>query len=162
MPGICAILHTHNDARRLGRALETLRACDEVIVIDRGSGDCTLDVAREYGARVVSWAAEPRPSQTEPAAILALSACDWLLTLSSDESISELLEAELYEWRLAAPPFGLYSLEIREQDTGGEWHVLAPEPRLLHRSCFADPQHLHTGNHRKLLQGSILRFSFPK
>ena len=52
MPPIAAILHTSNDARTLGRALESLRSCDELLVMDHGSSDDTRKIAREYGARV--------------------------------------------------------------------------------------------------------------
>ena len=41
MPKTTALLHTHNDALRLGRALDSLRPCDEVLVIDEGSEDDT-------------------------------------------------------------------------------------------------------------------------
>src|SRR5215472_1658187 len=50
MPKFTALLHTHNDALRLGRALQSLRPCDEVLIIDEGSEDDTAKVAREYGA----------------------------------------------------------------------------------------------------------------
>ena len=41
MPKISALLHTHNDALRLGRVLDSLRPCDEVLVIDEDSEDDT-------------------------------------------------------------------------------------------------------------------------
>ena len=47
------MLHTENDALRLGRALETVYACDDILVVDHGSRDATVRVAREYGAHVV-------------------------------------------------------------------------------------------------------------
>lgn len=50
MPKISALLHTHNDALRLGRALDSLRPCDEVLIIDQDSEDETEKVAREHGA----------------------------------------------------------------------------------------------------------------
>jgi hypothetical protein len=62
MPTITAVVHTENDALRLGRCLETLYPCDGILVVDHGSRDGTVEVAREYGARVSSGAnalAEP-------------------------------------------------------------------------------------------------------
>jgi glycosyltransferase involved in cell wall biosynthesis len=50
MPKLTALLHTHNDALRLGRALQSLRPCDQVLVIDENSEDDTEKVARDYGA----------------------------------------------------------------------------------------------------------------
>ena len=54
MPTITALLHTQNDGLRLGRCLEMLYACDDIVIIDRNSHDDTLRVAREYGARIVT------------------------------------------------------------------------------------------------------------
>ena len=59
MPSITALLHTENDALRLGRCLETLYPCDYIHVVDHGSQDGTVPLAREYGARVI--AAQPEP-----------------------------------------------------------------------------------------------------
>ena len=47
MPSITALLHTENDALRLGRALETLYTCDDILIVDYGSRDATVRVARE-------------------------------------------------------------------------------------------------------------------
>ncbi len=48
MPKISAIIHTHNDAQRIGRALGSLRPCDEVLVIDHSSSDETGKIARDW------------------------------------------------------------------------------------------------------------------
>jgi glycosyltransferase involved in cell wall biosynthesis len=37
MPQLTALIHTHNDELRLGRALESLRPCDELLIFDHGS-----------------------------------------------------------------------------------------------------------------------------
>ena len=54
MPKFTALLRTHNDALHLGRTLESLRPCDEVLIIDDCSEDDTTRVAREYGAVIKS------------------------------------------------------------------------------------------------------------
>ena len=48
MPSITALIHTSNDALRLGRLLETLYPCDTIVVVDHRSQDKTLRLAREY------------------------------------------------------------------------------------------------------------------
>lgn len=158
MSGICALVRCHNDALRLGRALETLRSCDQTVVLDSGSTDATLAVAREYAARVIP-VDGPEPLSPQALSRLLESAqCEWLLTLAPDESVSELLEAELYEWRIAEQGAAVYALTIREQQPDGEWRTLPREPRLIHRSLLeggAATQPL------ELLEGPILRFSFP-
>jgi len=95
MPPITAILHTHNDAVRLGRALETLHPCDEILIVDHGSTDATLHVARQHAARISIAAPGQTPSDQ------AAAAChDWILCLLPSESLSEGLQASLFEWKL--------------------------------------------------------------
>ena len=53
MPALTLLVLTHNEAPRLARCLESLRAvCDELLVVDSGSTDGTVEVAREHGAEV--------------------------------------------------------------------------------------------------------------
>src|SRR5215813_4464897 len=51
---ITALIHAQDNERSLGRALDSLRPCDEVIVVDHGSKHETAKVAREHGAKVIS------------------------------------------------------------------------------------------------------------
>src|SRR3954468_22087368 len=51
---ISALIHTCDNARSLGRALDSLRPCDECIVVDHGSRDETVKVAKEHGAKVLN------------------------------------------------------------------------------------------------------------
>ena len=42
-----------NEERNLPRAIESLRCADEIVVIDSGSTDRTVEIAEKLGARVV-------------------------------------------------------------------------------------------------------------
>ena len=50
---ISATIITYNEERNLPRALESLRCADEIVVIDSGSTDRTVEIAKNLGARVV-------------------------------------------------------------------------------------------------------------
>jgi len=67
VPDVSAIIPTFDSAAHLGRCLASLgaqRGVDvEVIVVDQGSRDGTSEIAREYGARVLSL---PRPAFYRP------------------------------------------------------------------------------------------------
>jgi glycosyltransferase involved in cell wall biosynthesis len=127
MPKITALLHTHNDALYLGRALDSLRPCDEVLVIDDCSEDDTPRVAREHGATLkkaipgVSFAAD--------------AAHDWILCLRPDETLSDDLEASLFDWKKEYPAVNTagYQVSIREQNGDGEWQNCQPQTRLINR-----------------------------
>ena len=160
MPPISAILHTLNDEARLGRALATLHPCDEIIVVDRGSTDGTLWVARQFGAVIRT--SNPHDS---PSAPLESVRNDWVLYLLPSESLTEGLEASLFEWKLsdAGDVAGIpaCSARIREQAARG-WTNAASSTRLVPKSWRQwdgllpghDPRSL-------LLQGDLLRFRAP-
>ena len=91
MPRITAILHTHNDALRIAWTVESLRPCDEVLVIDHGSTDETCAWARRFGARVI----EAQGENTEAGAFVQPAKNDWICCLHPTESLSESLEASV-------------------------------------------------------------------
>jgi glycosyltransferase involved in cell wall biosynthesis len=157
MPPVTAILHTLNDEARIGRALETLRSCDEILIIDHDSIDDTLHIVREYGAIVHRAAEIENPT--------SLAQCPWVLCLLATESVSEALESSLYEWKLYAPEdvtrVAAGSLFVREEVEGG-WGEPVPETRLIPRSWTAWNGRLPREERSSmLLQGDLLRFRLP-
>ena len=132
MPKISALLHTHNDALRLGRALESLRPCDEVVVIDDCSQDDTVKIAKEYGATLKS----AIPGVTFGAYAMDTSH-HWVLCLRPNETLSDDLEASLFQWKNEEPQDGVacYRVSIREQNGNG-WRSCPPEVRLVNRKLM--------------------------
>ena len=160
MPAITALLHTNNDALRLGRCLETLYPCDHLLVVDYGSHDETVNVAREYGARVV--VAVPGAS---PAQYFRSSDPGWILCLDPRESVSESLAASLYEWKAhpaGIPPAPAFSVLLREEREVGWMQVLVAQTRLVPpdwnrwEGSFPCPD-----PSAPTLEGELLRFVFP-
>lgn len=163
MVGITALLHTQNDALRLGRALEILYACDEILIVDHDSLDATVEIAREYGARVVEAEAGRSPDQY-------IKSCShpWILCLDPHESISEPLVAALFEWKAqqTSPQqtsAQAFSLRIREETAAHDWIAHStPHTRLIPRNWTrwdgVFPAHEISA---PTLDGEILRFAFP-
>jgi glycosyltransferase involved in cell wall biosynthesis len=157
MPAISALLHTENDALRLGRALETLRACDEILVVDHGSRDGTLHTAREYGARILK-------AGGSPAHYLQSAQHDWILCLEPRESLTEALEASLYHWKLEPPPLtgAAFSVLLREETPDGWLSLPSPQTRLIPRNWNRWNGHLPAADSSALtLEGELLRFLLP-
>src|SRR5271165_3453323 len=130
MPKITALLHTHNDAPQLGRVLESLRPCDEVLIIDDQSEDDTEKIAREHGASLKK--AIPGVS---PGAYVMDALHEWILCLRPNESLSEELAAALLEWkeREIDPSTACFGVPVRRENGAG-WETLPPEGRLVNRT----------------------------
>ncbi len=126
---ITALIHACDNERSLGRALDSLRPCDEVIVVDHSSRDETVKIAREHGARVISGVpGVDRGAYAQDARNL------WILCLLPQEALDEELEASLCEWieeEHAEAQMG-FNVAIREQNGAG-WKPLQPEMRLANR-----------------------------
>jgi hypothetical protein len=162
MPAITAILHTRNDGIRLGRALATLRPCDEIVVVDHGSSDDTLRVAREYSARIRT--ADPLQP---PGDDVDLARTEWLLCLLPSEAISEALEATLYEWKRYAQrdvaKVSSCAVLVREETSRG-WAELQPSTRMVPRSWQRWDSEFRLplrDLESMLLHGELLRFRTP-
>jgi glycosyltransferase involved in cell wall biosynthesis len=160
MPGITALLHTHNDALRLGRALEILYACDELLIVDHASGDHTVHIAREYGASVIE-------AQLKDSANLYHESAQhpWILCLDPHESVSESLVATLLEWKLqpdSLPQDSAFSVQLREETAQGWTAHTTPHTRLVPRNWtrWHGMFPLHEPS-APILEGEILRFAFP-
>jgi glycosyltransferase involved in cell wall biosynthesis len=158
MAKISAIIHAHNDEQRLARALDSLRPCDEVLVIDHDSSDRTAEVAREHGAKVKAYV-----PGVQPGAYVCDLRHDWVLCLQPDEALSEALEASLFEWKQNDAPEDAvgYSVVLREETENG-WRSAGRQLRLANRCRInwsgALPPRDGDGH---LLAGDLLRFSKP-
>jgi glycosyltransferase involved in cell wall biosynthesis len=158
MPKITALLHTHNDGLRLGRTLDSLRPCDEVLIIDDSSEDDTERIAHENGAHIKS--SIPGVSQ---GAYAMDASNDWILCMLPNEALSEELEASLQEWKNQeqAETLSCCKVRIREQNGSG-WHELDPEVRLINRKLMNWVGDLPPEQHCDItLSGDLLRFQQP-
>lgn len=159
MPAITAVLHTENDALRLGRCLETLYPCDQILVVDHSSRDSTAQVARDYGARVT--AAVPGASWAH----YLRSADGWILCLDPHESVSESLAASLYEWKSSAadtPSAPAFSVFLRQESDEGWVHVPVAQTRLVPPDWNRWEGSFPCADASALtLEGELLRFVFP-
>lgn len=76
---------TQDEANNLPRCLDSVSFADEVLVVDSGSRDSSVDIARSFGCRVLqqSWLGYARQKQ------FAVDNCcnDWVLILDADERV---------------------------------------------------------------------------
>lgn len=122
---ISATIITHNEERNLPRAIESLRCCDEILVVDSGSTDRTVEIAAKFGARVLEANWRGYAGQKNYASDQALH--DWVLSIDADEALSEDLEAEIWQLKKNGPAFDAYTVPRLAQYLGkwilySGWH----------------------------------------
>lgn len=85
MAKISVVVNTRNEAKNLPRALASIKAlADEIVVVDMESTDTTCEIAKKAGAKIY----KHRPTgYVEPARNYAISKAtgDWIFILDADE-----------------------------------------------------------------------------
>jgi len=103
MKKISLAMIVKNEARCLARCLRSAQSvADEIIVVDTGSTDGTVEIAREFGAHLFRFNWRDDFSAARNFA-LAQTAGEWILVLDADETVSEPLAAEIKQF-VAGPP----------------------------------------------------------
>ncbi|HYA38388.1 MAG TPA: glycosyltransferase family 2 protein [Candidatus Methylomirabilis sp.] len=159
---LSAVIITRNAAAQLVECLESVRFADEILIVDSGSQDATLDIARRHNARVVrqDWLGYGKQKQFA----VAQAANDWVLCLDADERVSAPLAHRIQE-ALRKPNCFAYDMPRCNRFMGrwlrhGEGY---PDPnlRLFHRQHARwsdDPIHEHVVTTEKVgrLDGDLL------
>lgn len=136
---LAACIIARDEEERLPACLDSVAFCDEVVVVDSGSRDRTMEIARAAGAKVVEHAWAGFGAQRNVA--LDHATADWVIEVDADERITPELAAEL-RTLLEAPPPGvaLGMLPMRHRYLG---RTLGPagrypfyRPRLLRRGAY--------------------------
>ena len=94
MNKLSVIIITKNESTNIRACLESVAWADEIIVVDSGSTDGTLDIAREFTSHVYVHADWPGFGAQKNRA-LAYSSKDWVLSLDADERVTPELRAEV-------------------------------------------------------------------
>jgi glycosyltransferase involved in cell wall biosynthesis len=163
---ITATIITLDEERNIARAIESLRCADEILIVDSGSVDRTVELAHNLGARVIeanwrgfseqkNWAAEQ-------------ASHDWILSLDADEALSEALESEILTLKKTGSQCDAYTMP-RLARYMGRWILHSgwyPDRkiRLYHRArarFVGDFVHesLQVDGHVGSLENNILHFT---
>ena len=124
---ISATIITYNEERNLPRAIESLRCCDEIVVVDSGSTDRTTEIAERFGARVLEANWRGYAGQKNYASDQARY--DWVLSIDADEALSEDLEGEIWSLKKKGPDCDAYTVPRLAQYLG-KW--------ILHSGWYPD------------------------
>lgn len=102
---LSAVIITLNCADALAPCLAALAFADEIVVVDSGSSDGTVELAQRHGARVIQQAWLGFGPQKQFGVLQARH--DWVLCVDSDERVSPALRSAI-EAALVAPQHGAY------------------------------------------------------
>lgn len=92
-PSISVFIIALNEENNLGRCLRSVSWADEIVLVDSGSTDKTIEMAREYTDKVFSRKFTNYADQKNFA--LSLTAGPWCLSLDADEEVTPELRDEI-------------------------------------------------------------------
>ena len=142
-PTLSVAIITLNEEANLARTLTSVQFADEIVIVDSGSTDRTLDIAQSFDAKIISspWKGFAVQKNT------AIEACSgtWILSLDADEELTPQLQTEIRALLRGNPSADAYLLRRRNLflnrwiRRGGFY----PDPKLRlfrrHSANFAPP-----------------------
>ena len=130
MANLTVTVITHNEASAIGAALESVAWADEIIVVDSGSTDDTVAIARRYTPHVQTHGWLGYGAQKNLAAAQASN--EWILSIDADERVTPPLAAEIRALMQAGPAADAYRIPrvshylgrwIRSTDWYPDYHL---------------------------------------
>ncbi len=130
MPPLSVVIIARDEADRLPEAIRSVGFADEVLVLDSGSQDDTVALARDLGARVVETDWPGHVAQKSRA--MGMARHDWVLSIDADERVSAPLAASVGRALEAEPLAAGFEVARRNHYLGrplraGGWY---PDRRL--------------------------------
>jgi glycosyltransferase involved in cell wall biosynthesis len=163
---------TFNEEENIGRTLASVKdIADEIIVVDSGSTDRTIEIAKQLGAKV--FVEEWKGFAAQKNSALDKCTRDWILSLDADEEVDEFLSQEIQfvkgVQRVPSVPeqverFREETRKMRHLVHGG--HAGGPEPSayfISRKNLFLNKWIRHGGFYPdrklRLMQRGMARFA---
>lgn len=168
MTKISAVIITFNEEQDIERTLAALDFCDEIVVVDSGSTDSTVDLCKKYNCKIAFRTFDGYGTQKQFAVAQATNS--WIVAIDADEVVSPELREEIIQIFSHKEPdvSGFYiprSLVFLGKPLrfGGEYKKL--HLRLFNKAAgtfTAEPVHEHVSvsGKTKNLKNHILHYSY--
>lgn len=168
IPTLTAILISKNAACSLAECLASLHFCQTILIVDSGSTDATLSIAKSFGALVVI---EPdwQGFGVQKQRALAQVPSGWVLSIDCDEVVSEQLANEILSV-LKSPEFLVYRMPRLNHLCGRPVRVAGWYPDYVDRLFRVDHAQFNSNLvHESLmfncprgtLKSDLLHFTYP-
>jgi len=111
---LSVVIITHNEEANIGRSLASVQPLvsdgkGEIIVVDSGSTDRTVEIAKSFGAQV--FVEEWKGYAAQKNSAIDKATGDWILSLDADESLETGVASAVH--LIMSKPHGLTETEVQ-------------------------------------------------
>jgi glycosyltransferase involved in cell wall biosynthesis len=147
MQKISAYLLAYNEAEKIADAVSSVLWADEIVVVDSGSSDGTIEIAQDLGARVVQVAFRGFGNLRNQA--IAQCRHKWIFSLDADERCTAQVRDEILSILASTPSHDAYLVPRRNYMMGrwirgSGWYPNYRQPQLFRKGTMRyrdDPVH---------------------
>ncbi len=168
MNSVSVVIITLNEENNIERCLQSVTWADEIIVLDTGSSDRTIELCHQFKCKVISseWLGFGKTKQKA----VSSASHDWILSLDADEVITPVLASEISSLYDSDPPYQGYRIRRRSFYLGKPirfcgWQKDKPLRLFNKRSGSFNTKPVHesvTINGRTgLLREYMLHYTYP-
>lgn len=179
---LSVVIITYNEEANIGRTLASAQSLvadgkGEIIIVDSGSTDRTVEIAKSFGAKV--FVEEWKGYAAQKNSAIDKASGDWILSLDADEEVENRLALAIGRTLTLYPEIRRNGYWIRRKNYflgrwikhGGFWpdqklrlfktgrgHV---EDRLVHETVHVDGTTSELWHGKDIFRGTILHHSYP-
>ena len=161
MRSLSIVIITKNEEKNLPRCLESVKWADEIVIVDSGSTDKTLEIAKSYNAKIFEHEWQGYGNQK----IFAITQAskDWILNMDADEVVSPQLARTIESICKSKDITTCGYIIYRQTDFLGRWmnHCWGNEYKLRlfkHGTGNFDREIVHEALH---IDGEVRRIHAP-
>ncbi len=126
---ISAVVLTKDEEKNLPQCLESIKWVDEVLVIDDNSTDKTSEIAKKFGAKVITHSLNNNFAQQRNFGLQKAKG-DWVLFIDADERITSELKKEILNLLHYSSVMEWNGFYFKRYDFwGGRWIKYGDRPR---------------------------------
>lgn len=142
--GLSAVLIVKNEEKVLERCLSSLQGVDEIVVLDTGSTDRTIEIAKECGAK--TWIAPAMvPFHFADARNMALAKAtqDWIVTIDADEIAHSDFVKKIRKIIKRYPEASGFNVKFIVSGEAGQDQASLPKMKVFRRGAWEWKYRIH-------------------